>query len=49
MQLLRPDGKLTAIAVEGLSPRDQGSAAPETIEIADITLYYGHPPTFEHA
>ncbi len=49
MQLLWPDSKLVAIAVEGLSPSDQGSASPETVDIADITLYYGRRPTFEHA
>jgi hypothetical protein len=49
MQLLWPESSLTAIAVEGLSPGDQRSAASETVEIADITLYYGHPPTFEYA
>lgn len=41
MQLLWPDSALTAIAVEGLSPRDQPSASAETAEIADIVLYYG--------
>ena len=49
MQLLWPDSKLAAIAVEGLSPPDQGSASAETVEIADITLYYGHDPSIEHA
>jgi hypothetical protein len=38
-----------AIAVEGLSPKDQGGAAAQTAEIADVTLYYGDSPTFEHA
>ena len=46
MQLLLPDGALTAIAVEGLSPRDKPHASAETLEIADIVLYYGGT-TFE--
>lgn len=42
MQLLLPNNPLRAIAVEGLSPRDQARATAKTIEIADLTLYYGH-------
>ncbi|MCY4381872.1 MAG: ATP-binding protein [Nitrospinae bacterium] len=49
MQLLQPDNDLAAIAVEGLSPTDQAKASAETIQIADITLYYGSRPTFNHA
>ncbi len=49
MQLLQPDNDLAAIAVEGLSPTDQAKASAETIQIADITLYYGGQPTFEKA
>ena len=50
MQLLWPDSDLAAIAVEGLSPTDQAHASAQTIQIADITLYYdGHRPTFENA
>lgn len=41
MQLLWPDTKLAAIAVEGLSPPDQRRASTATVDIADITLYYG--------
>lgn len=48
MQLVPPDSDLTAIAVEGLSPTDQHQASAATVEIADITLYYGSV-TFEHA
>ncbi len=48
-QLLWPDCDLCAIAVEGLSPEDQNDALTETVEIADITLYYGDRPTFEGA
>lgn len=49
MQLLWPDTELVGIAVEGISPSDQATAAPATTEIADITLYYGRHPTFQHA
>ncbi len=50
MQLLWPGSDLAAIAVEGLSPTDQAHASAQTIQIADITLYYdGHRPTFEKA
>ena len=48
MQLLLPNSELTAIAVEGLSPRDQPHASTETVEIADIVLYYGGT-TFEES
>jgi len=41
MQLLLPGNRLTAIAIEGLSPRDQANASSSTVEIADLTLYYG--------
>jgi hypothetical protein len=37
------------IAVEGLSPSDQLAAASETVEIADLVLYYGKRPTFDAA
>lgn len=49
LQLLWPYTDLVAIAVEGLSPADQASASAQTIEIADIVLYYGGRPTFETA
>ncbi len=49
LQLLWPESNLTAIAVEGLSPPDQLSASAATVDIADITLYYGYPPIFECA
>lgn len=49
MQLLWPDAKLAAIAVEGLSSPDQRRASTATVDIADITLYYGRRPTFAHA
>ena len=49
MQLLRPDSELTALGVEGLSPADQARANAPTIEVADLTLYFGGRPTFEQA
>lgn len=49
MQLLWPDSDLRAIAVEGLSPVDQARASAATIEVADVTLYFGGHPTFEEA
>ena len=48
-QLLWPDSDLTAIAVEGLSPADQAGASAATVEVADLTFYYGGNPTFEDA
>ena len=49
MQLLRPDSDLTALAVEGPSPADQAGANADTIEVADVTLYFGGRPTFEQS
>lgn len=49
LQLLSPDSNLTAIAVEGPSPDDQHGASNATVEVADITLYYGGRATFEQA
>lgn len=48
-QLLWPDTDLTAIAVEGPSPDDQAGASAATVEVADLTLYYGRRPNFEDA
>ena len=48
-QLLWPDSDLTAIAVEGPSPSDQAGASAATVEIADLTFYYGGPPNFADA
>ena len=49
MQLLWPASDLVAIAVEGLSPKDQVRSSVQTVEIADITLYYDGEPSFESA
>lgn len=46
MQLLLPDDTLIGIAVEGLAPSDQSKASSDTVEIADLTLYYGKAATF---
>ena len=49
LQLLLPTDNLVGIAVEGLDPTDQAAAAFATVEIADITLYYGKNATFKEA
>lgn len=49
LQLLMPTEDFVGIAVEGLAPADQAGASAETIEIADLVLYYGKRPTFEGA
>ncbi|RJP17957.1 MAG: transcriptional regulator [Candidatus Abyssobacteria bacterium SURF_5] len=49
LQLLWADSKLVGIAVEGLSPTDQARASAKTVQIADITLYFGGHPAFKQA
>ena len=49
MRLLLPEDALVGIAVEGLEPNDQRSASAETVQVADLTLYYGENPNFEDA
>ncbi len=49
LQLVMPIDGLVGIAVEGLAPADEASASAETVEIADLVLYYGKRPTFEGA
>ena len=49
LQLLWPDSDLTAVAVEGLSPADQTRVSAVTVEVADITMYFGGNPNFEKA
>lgn len=49
MQLLLPKDGLIGIAVEGLSEEDQSQASPETVEIADLTVYYGKDACFSDA
>ena len=49
MRLLLPEDALVGIAVEGLETNDQKSASAETVQVADLTLYYGKNPNFEDA
>ena len=49
MQLLLPNNGLIGIAVEGLSKEDESRASAATIEIADITIYYGKDAKFTSA
>ena len=49
LQLVMPTDGLVGIAVEGLAPADQADASTETVEIADLVLYYGRRATFEGA
>lgn len=49
LQLVMPRDELIGIAVEGLAPKDQKSATADTIEVADLVLYYGKRATFEKA
>ena len=49
MQLLMPVDGLIGIAVEGLSEEDQSRASAGTVEIADLTVYYGMDANFRDA
>ena len=49
LQLVMPTDGFVGIAVEGLAPADQAGASTETVEIADLVLYYGKRPTFDGA
>ena len=49
LQLLCPDSDLAGIAVEGLSPTDQTHVSAQTVQISDITLYYGGQSSFGKA
>ena len=49
LQLVMPRNGLVGIAVEGLAPADQADASAETVEVADLVLYYGKRPTFDGA
>lgn len=49
MQLLLPKDGLVGIAVEGLSKEDQSRASAETVEVADLTVYYGRDANFRDA
>lgn len=48
LELLLPKDGLCAIAIEGLSPKENGDALPdEADEIADVALYFGKDASFE--
>jgi hypothetical protein len=49
MHLLWPGTDLIAIAVEGPSPADRAGASAATVEIADLTFYYGRYANFNDA
>ena len=49
MQLLVPTDGIVGIAVEGLAEEDQQRAGAGTVEIADLTVYYGRDATFSDA
>ena len=49
LQLLWPDSDLIAIAVEGVSPADQASTSAATVQVADVTMYFGSEPNFKEA
>jgi len=49
LQLVIPLDGLVGMAVEGLAPADQENVSSETVEIADLVLYYGKGPTFDAA
>ena len=49
MQLLLPREGLVGIAVEGLAEEDQSIASAGTIEVADLTVYYGKDANFSGA
>lgn len=49
LQLLMPLDGFVGIAVEGPSPDDQMAASKQTVEVADLVMYYGKRSTFEAA
>src|SRR6476659_6647535 len=49
LQLLLPTDRFVGIAVEGLSPVDQSLAVRESVEIADLTLFFGKRPSFSQS
>ncbi len=44
-----PTDEFVGIAVEGLAPADQARVSAKTVEIADLTLYFGKHPTFSES
>ncbi len=49
MQLLAGKDGMIGIAVEGMEPGDEASAAQEAVDVADLTLYYGKSASFDAA
>jgi hypothetical protein len=49
LELLLPKDDLFGIAVEGTSPSDRKKADLDTLEVADLTLYYGGSIQFDAA
>lgn len=49
MQLLIPKDGLVGIAVEGLEEEDQSRASQGSVEVADLTVYYGKDANFRDA
>lgn len=49
MQLLMPKDSLVGVAVEGLSEEDQSVASAGTVQVADLTIYYGKDSNFVDA
>lgn len=46
LQLVFPQDKLIAIAIEGLSAHETATPGPEAEDVADLVLYYGSGDTF---
>lgn len=49
LQLVFPPDDLVGIAVEGLAPEDEKTAAAASIEVADLVLFHGKRPSFDQA
>src|SRR5579859_6173696 len=49
LELLLPQDHLYGIAVDGTSPFDKKKASANTLEVADLTLYYGRSTQFTNA
>lgn len=49
LELLLPKDDLFGIAVEGTSTFDKDKADADTLEVADLTLYYGNSVRFDTA
>jgi len=49
LRLVLPQDGIVGISMEGLSVEDQKNASKETVEIADLAIYYGPAAKFEKA